>query len=335
MDEYNPFYVYISCLYCRGIVSGYPDDTFRPYVEVTRGQVAKIVARAAGFNDPIPSTQQTFTDVPPDQPFWIYIERLATRGIVSGYTDPTSCAGVGSPCFHPEHSLTRGQLAKIVANAAGFNDVPAPNTQAFADVPPSNPFWIYIHRLSTRGIIDGYDCGTGYINPCTGLLETCDQARLSYYRWCSNVTRGQTAKIVTNTFFPGGCAPLSTPTPGTPSATPVPTNTVPVAPTNTPTNTPTGTFIPPTNTAVGPTNTPTITATNTAVAPTNTPTITPTSTIIPTATATIPPLPCLPQTINNGSITGSDPAHLNYVSLGQPPSLAGRPRPVPASPRIT
>src|SRR4051794_36409505 len=47
----HPFYPYIQCLACNGIVSGYADGTFRPGAEVTRGQLAKILAQAAGFAD--------------------------------------------------------------------------------------------------------------------------------------------------------------------------------------------------------------------------------------------------------------------------------------------
>src|SRR5438874_1016060 len=36
-------YNYIHCIYCQGIISGYPDGTFRPNTDVTRGQLSKIV----------------------------------------------------------------------------------------------------------------------------------------------------------------------------------------------------------------------------------------------------------------------------------------------------
>jgi hypothetical protein len=206
---YHPFYVYIRCLYCRGIVSGYSDGTFRPYNQVTRGQAAKMVSNAAGYSDPIPATQQTFTDVPPTHPFWLWIERAALHGVISGYTTSPPCAG-GLPCYLPHSPLTRGQLAKIVSQAAGFNDDPGTH-ESFADVPVGSVFWIYIERLARRGVIDGYDCGSGYVNPCTGLLETCDPGNRPYYRPCNHVTRGQTAKITANTFFPVSCAPGSPP----------------------------------------------------------------------------------------------------------------------------
>jgi hypothetical protein len=68
------------------------------------------------------------------------------------------------------------------------------------------------------------------------------------------------------------------------------------------------------------------------VVPTNTPTATPTLTITPTVTATIPTLPCLPTTLNNGSLTAGDPTHLNYVTLSGSASLCGA---TPACPGIT
>src|SRR5207302_1408464 len=68
---------------------------FRPYAEVTRGQLAKILANAAGLGDPAAS--QTFEDVPAGQPFYLWIERVALHNIVSGY----SCGTPGEPCRAP------------------------------------------------------------------------------------------------------------------------------------------------------------------------------------------------------------------------------------------
>jgi hypothetical protein len=209
VDQYNPFYVYIQCLSCRGLIGGYPDGTFRPYTNITRGQAAKVIANSAGFTD-VPTTQ-TFEDVPTSSVYYGWVERMASRGHVNGYP----CGGMGEPCvgptnrpyFRPYNELTRGQLAKIASNAGGFNDTPAPGSQSFADVPPSDPFWIYIQRLARRGIVNGYECGSGLINVCTGLPETCGPGSLPYYRPCNNITRAQTVKIATNTFFPVNCAP--------------------------------------------------------------------------------------------------------------------------------
>jgi hypothetical protein len=42
----SPFYTYIEAAYCRGVISGYNDGTFRPGANATRGQTAKIVYNA-------------------------------------------------------------------------------------------------------------------------------------------------------------------------------------------------------------------------------------------------------------------------------------------------
>jgi hypothetical protein len=199
VPEGSTFYAYVRCLACRGIVSGYADNTFRPNNNVTRGQLSKIVSNSAGFNDP--QTAQLFEDVPPGSAFFDYIGRLASRGYMIGY----QCGGVGELCippgnlpyFRPNNNATRGQISKIDSNAAGFSDPPA--GQTFEDVPPGSTFYTYTERLAARSIMQGYPCG-GTGEPCNPPVDR------PYFRPNNNATRGQTAKIVSNTFFPG-CMP--------------------------------------------------------------------------------------------------------------------------------
>jgi len=214
----NPFYTYVRCLACRGIVGGY-DTTppcssgvpcFLPAAAVTRGQQAKFVANAAGYDEAIPSTQQTFVDVPPGSPFWLYTERVALHGVISGYSGDgrtvNPCLGTveaaGQRYFRPCNPVTRGQAARFVTG--GFND-PIPSTQqTFADVPPSNPFWLAIERAALNNVISGYVCDGMTVNPCTGLVEACPGR---YFRPCTGVTRGQTAKFISNVFLPACLLP--------------------------------------------------------------------------------------------------------------------------------
>ena len=208
----STFYAFVRCLACQGVISGYAcggdpgepcdpnnDPYFRPGANVTRGQAAKIISNSAGYGDPIPATQQTFNDVAPGNAFWLYVERVALHGAISGY----ECGGApGEPCpgayFRAFNNLTRGQLAKIDANVAGYGDPIPSDQQTFNDVPPTNPFWLYIERVYAHGVISGYECG-GEGEPCPG----------AYFRPTNDVTRGQTAKIVSNTFFPGCSNPSS------------------------------------------------------------------------------------------------------------------------------
>jgi hypothetical protein len=189
----STFYPYVHCLACLDIISGYPDGTFRPGEQVSRGQLAKIVSNSAGFQKP-PGTQM-FEDVSPLSTFYDYVQRLAGRGYISGYP----CGGEGEPCgsdnlpyFRPSASATRGQISKIVSNAAGFNE--PPGEQMFEDVVPGSTFYDYVQRLAGRGVISGYPCG--------GEGEPCGSGNLPYFRPSASATRGQTSKIDTGTFFP-------------------------------------------------------------------------------------------------------------------------------------
>jgi len=143
----NPFYPFVRCLACRGIINGYTsgcetgNPCFRPFNNVTRGQLTKILSNSAGWMDTIPSTQQTFTDVPPSHTFWVYIERAAMHGAVQGYTTSPPCT-TGTPCFLPFNNATRGQIAKIDSVAAGYNETIPSTQQTFEDVPNTNPFGI-------------------------------------------------------------------------------------------------------------------------------------------------------------------------------------------------
>ena len=189
----STFYPYVHCLQCRGIVSGFHDGLFRTHFNVTRGQISKMVSGSAGFNEaPGP---QIYDDVPPSHTYYPWINRLTRRGIMAGYP----CPDPGEPCvphnalyFQPNLDATRGQLAKIVSNAAGYQE--PPSTQTFEDVPPSNPFYVYVERLALRDVMHGYACG--------GVGEPCGTGNRPYFRPFVNISRGQASKIVANTFFP-------------------------------------------------------------------------------------------------------------------------------------
>jgi hypothetical protein len=189
----DQFYAFIRCLACHGIISGYSGGTFRPGNDITRGQIAKVVSNAAGIgDDPGP---QVFADVDSSNPFYVWINRLANRGFMSGYRcggPGEPCGGAGMPYFRPFANATRAQLAKIASNVDGIGGTPT--GRFYADVPEDHPFHIWIMRLTGLGVISGYDCG--------GPGEPCDGQRRPYFRPYNNVTRGQASKIVANTFYP-------------------------------------------------------------------------------------------------------------------------------------
>ncbi|HYP19350.1 MAG TPA: S-layer homology domain-containing protein [Chloroflexia bacterium] len=208
--DVSSFYPFVRCLACRHVMGGYPcggtnepcgatgDPYFRPGNNITRGQLAKIVANSAGFIDQ--PAGQSFQDIPPSEPFYPFIERLAIRHDIGGYP----CGGPGEPCqsgdkpyFRSAASATRGQISKIVANAANANE--EVSGQTYADIEPSeseSSYYQYVERLSQRGVMGGYPCGSRPNEPC-------DDQNRPYFRPNDLATRAQTSKIVANTFYPG------------------------------------------------------------------------------------------------------------------------------------
>lgn len=204
----SPFFARLPSLACRALIAGYPcggpgepcDSQHRPYFRpnnnLTRGQLSKIVSNAAGFADP--QTMQMFQDVPPGSAFFVYIGRFASRGYIGGY----ACGGPGEPCvppnnlpyFRPNNNATRGQIAKIVENAAGL-DPCCPNWQTYEDVPIGSTYYEFIEDLTSYGVMRGYECG-GPDEPCV------PPDNRPYFRPNSYATRGQTSKIVGGIFFP-------------------------------------------------------------------------------------------------------------------------------------
>ncbi len=157
------------------------------------------MSNSAGFSDN--QIARTFQDVPIGSTFFQFIGRLASRGYISGY----ACGGAGEPCvppgnlayFRPNNNATRGQISKIVSNAAGFSD--PPSGRQFQDVATGSTYYTYTYRLVTRNIMQGYACG-GSSEPCV------PPDSLPYFRPNANATRGQTSKIDAGAFFPD-CSP--------------------------------------------------------------------------------------------------------------------------------
>lgn len=164
------FYDGVRFLVCRGVVSGYADNTYRPYNDVTRAQICKMLV--LGFGWTINTTGGPhFTDVPPAYWAYDYIETVYNQytHIIGGYDDGT---------FRPGNNMTRGQLSKVVVLSARW---PLDTTGGphFTDVPTSSPFYAYVETAYHRGVISGYADRT--------------------FRPNNSITRGQTAKVLFNT----------------------------------------------------------------------------------------------------------------------------------------
>ncbi len=91
----------------RGIVSGYSDGTFRPNRELTRAEMATLLAGSYP-NCRMSSNRSNFSDVASD--FWAapHIDKVFRCGIMSGFPDGT---------FRPNDKLTRVQAIVAIVGA--------------------------------------------------------------------------------------------------------------------------------------------------------------------------------------------------------------------------
>jgi parallel beta-helix repeat protein len=100
---------FIVGLVDRGIISGFPDKTFKPGQFVNRAQYAATIAKA--FNFPIRRQISSFSDVPSN--FWAAgaIAKAEQMGFIAGFPDRT---------FRPNQNLTRIQAIVSLVSGLGL-----------------------------------------------------------------------------------------------------------------------------------------------------------------------------------------------------------------------
>lgn len=142
----------IDNLVKAGVLSGSGNSKFNPSSNVTRAEIAKMVAIVFGL-DPV---DMEASDVSKDSWYNGFIGALKEKNIMGGYED-------GS--FKPDNAITREEMAKIVATAIGEELL----TQLVGEV-SSNKFtdsdeisdWAEtaVNQLAALGVINGYEDGS-------------------------------------------------------------------------------------------------------------------------------------------------------------------------------
>ncbi|TKI69183.1 hypothetical protein FC756_09445 [Lysinibacillus mangiferihumi] len=124
----------------QGIITGYPDGSFRPNEFIQRQHVALLFYRAFEFE---PTRNAiTFSDVNANHPYYEAITTLQQAGIVDGSQGK----------FNPNALMTRAQLAKVVTLAL---KIALGGTSTFQDVPPTHWSYAYIAALAELEIVIG------------------------------------------------------------------------------------------------------------------------------------------------------------------------------------
>lgn len=160
----------VQYLVSLGVVSGYPDGTFRPDASVTRAQIAKMLVGAMGWELITPKAAH-FSDVPPDYWAYSYIETAAAHDAVSGYSDGT---------FNPGIGVTRAEVAKMVSIAREWH-INLPASPSYADEDASEWYFPYVEVMRAAGVMSGYPDGTFNPDALTTRAQVAKILSLSLY----------------------------------------------------------------------------------------------------------------------------------------------------------
>ena len=90
-----------------GMMSGYPDGTFRPDEPITRAEFATVALAFAYEPD---NARCSYLDVSTSAWYYTYVAQATTYGWIGGYPDGT---------FRPNNSITRVEVCVIVNNMLG------------------------------------------------------------------------------------------------------------------------------------------------------------------------------------------------------------------------
>ncbi|MGY4688883.1 S-layer homology domain-containing protein [Salibacterium sp. K-3] len=130
----------------RDIINGYEDGSFQPQEDVSRAQTAKMLTEALDL-EPVEEGGPEFRDVEEGAAMYPYIAAVAEAGIMTGSGDS----------FEPDDSLTRAEMAVVLANAFGLE---GSMERMFSDV--SNDYWAAasIENLGAERVTSGREDGS-------------------------------------------------------------------------------------------------------------------------------------------------------------------------------
>jgi len=137
-------------LWVRGLISGFPDGTFRPDDFLTRAEFAKLLILSLGAPTLTP-TLSSFTDVPVSYWAFPYIQGGQALGIhpfflFQGFPDGT---------FRPKAFITTAEALTLIARSKGWVDaLPATTPSSpFQDVPTDHWAFQEVYSCFAYGVV--------------------------------------------------------------------------------------------------------------------------------------------------------------------------------------
>lgn len=143
---------YVEVLSEAGIISGFPDGTFKPEASVTRAETIKMIVMLAGANVDA-GAEDGFGDVNADDWFAPYVSAGVANGYIFGNADGN---------FNPTENITREDVCVILYRALQLDGDASAVTFKDREVISSYAKEA-VEKLVAAGIVQGDD--TGAFNP--------------------------------------------------------------------------------------------------------------------------------------------------------------------------
>lgn len=135
----------IYALTDAGVITGYPDKTFKPSLSVNRAEFITMMVRALDVLNA--DAKSTFDDVPASQWYYAHVSSAVQSGLIKGYEDNT---------FRPANSITRGEVMTVLYRSLNNKKLLTATAQSekFAD-DSAVPTWAkdYVYSLYANKII--------------------------------------------------------------------------------------------------------------------------------------------------------------------------------------
>ena len=149
----------------NGIVSGYPDGTFKPGNSVTRRDFAIMLTQMLGVSND-GTAVSPFIDVDEDDYGVVAIAYCKAQGIISGYEEDGT--------FRPDNTITRQEAASMIVKAMGVSQA---SDEAYPD-DSQIASWAKdaVYKAKAAGLMKGYE-EDGTFRP-TGKITRAEAASI-------------------------------------------------------------------------------------------------------------------------------------------------------------
>lgn len=133
----------IEFLYEKGVISGYPDGTFKPEVTLNRAELLKLLVASKKIGDIGQEYKNCFPDVK-EEWFAKYVCFAKSNGWIEGYPDGF---------FKPSKTVNKVEAIKMMVKIYGYL-VTADNSISFVDIDLDQWYAPFIITASSKGLLE-------------------------------------------------------------------------------------------------------------------------------------------------------------------------------------